>query len=53
MEGVARGEGQVFVRGELWQATAGDGASLAPGEHVRVEEIEGLRLRVERVGSST
>ena len=48
-EGVARHDGLVFVRGELWQATAGDGGSLAPGERVRVDEVNGLRLKVHRV----
>jgi membrane-bound serine protease (ClpP class) len=52
-EGVVRQNGLVAVRGELWQATAGDGSVLAPGDHVRVEGVEGLRLRVERVGSAT
>lgn len=49
--GVARSrmapEGQVFVHGELWQARCEEGAE--PGEAVRVTNIEGLRLTVEKV----
>ena len=43
-EGVARSDGLVFVRGELWQAATDDGAPLNPGTHVLVDDIEGLRL---------
>jgi membrane-bound serine protease (ClpP class) len=49
-EGVARNDGLVFVRGELWQATTANGDSLEPGARVRVEEVHGLRLKVHRVG---
>jgi len=38
--GQVRGEGLVFVDGELWRARTSDGASLRPGEQVRVESIE-------------
>jgi len=38
--------GQVRVRGELWQARCDEGAE--PGEHVRIERIEGLTLIVTR-----
>jgi membrane-bound serine protease (ClpP class) len=48
-EGVVRGGGMVFVRGELWQAQTDDGAPLEPGSHVRVEDVDGLRLKVHRV----
>jgi membrane-bound serine protease (ClpP class) len=48
-EGVVRGNGLVFVRGELWQAQTDDGEPLEPGAHVRVDDVEGLRLRVHRV----
>ena len=48
-EGVVRRDGLVFVRGELWQVTSGEGAPLEPGERIRVDEVEGLRLRVHRV----
>ena len=48
-EGVARRNGLVFVRGELWQATTGDGGLLEPGERVQVDEVNGLRLTVHRV----
>ena len=47
-EGVARDDGLVFVRGELWQATS-DGGALEPGTRVRVDEVHGLRLKVHRV----
>jgi membrane-bound serine protease (ClpP class) len=48
-EGVARNDGLVFVRGELWQATTSDGHAVAPGARVRVDEVHGLRLKVHRV----
>jgi membrane-bound serine protease (ClpP class) len=44
--GEVRGDGLVFVNGELWQARTPDGESLRPGEHVRVESIDGLVLTV-------
>jgi membrane-bound serine protease (ClpP class) len=47
--GVARANGMVFVRGELWQARTEDGAPLEPGERVAVDDVQGLRLRVHRV----
>jgi membrane-bound serine protease (ClpP class) len=48
-EGIARGDGMVAVRGELWQAATGDGSPLEPGERVRVDDVQGLRLIVHRV----
>jgi membrane-bound serine protease (ClpP class) len=39
--------GNVFVEGELWQATSMDGP-INSGERVRVVEADGLRLRVKR-----
>jgi membrane-bound serine protease (ClpP class) len=48
-EGIARGDGLVFVRGELWQAATEDGAPLEPGAHVLVDAVQGLRLKVHRV----
>jgi membrane-bound serine protease (ClpP class) len=47
--GVARANGMVFVRGELWQANTEDGTPLEPGERVAVDDVQGLRLRVHRV----
>jgi membrane-bound serine protease (ClpP class) len=44
MEGVVREGGLVYVNGELWQTSSGD--ALRPGERVRVEGVDGLRLRV-------
>jgi membrane-bound serine protease (ClpP class) len=38
------GEGKVFVHGEYWAATATQ--PLPEGAKVRVEEVQGLRLRV-------
>jgi membrane-bound serine protease (ClpP class) len=48
LEGVVRPGGYVFVRGELWQAQAD--RPLEPGQHVLVEALDGLRLRVRAVG---
>src|SRR5262249_53274805 len=48
-EGIARRDGLVFVRGELWQATTADGDPLEPGARIRVDEVQGLRLKVRRV----
>ena len=47
MEGVVRGDGQVFVHGELWRARSDD--RLHPGEHVRVASLDGLTLDVHRI----
>jgi membrane-bound serine protease (ClpP class) len=47
--GVARGDRLVFVNGELWQAVAEDGRPLEPGEHVAVDDVQGLSLVVHRV----
>jgi membrane-bound serine protease (ClpP class) len=48
-EGDVRREGLVFVHGELWQAEAADGEPLRPGDRVRVEGLDGLRLIVRHV----
>jgi membrane-bound serine protease (ClpP class) len=45
-DAVVRTPGQVFVEGELWSARRSDGGDLVPGEHVRVEGVEGLELTV-------
>jgi membrane-bound serine protease (ClpP class) len=47
MDGVVRDDGQVFVRGELWRARSAD--PLRPGEHVRVDALDGLTLDVHRI----
>jgi membrane-bound serine protease (ClpP class) len=47
MEGVVRRGGLVFVHGELWQAESD--APLREGDHVLVEELDGLSLRVRPV----
>jgi membrane-bound serine protease (ClpP class) len=47
-EAVVRAPGQVFVDGELWRARPANGGELVPGEHVRVEGVEGLELTVSR-----
>jgi membrane-bound serine protease (ClpP class) len=46
-DAVVRSPRQVFVEGELWRARSADGRDLVPGEHVRVEAVEGLELTVE------
>lgn len=47
MEGVARGDGQVFVRGELWRARSNE--FLRPGDRVRVAGLDGLTLDVHKI----
>jgi membrane-bound serine protease (ClpP class) len=47
MEGIVRAGGLVFVRGELWRAHSTE--PLVPGERVRVDRLDGLRLDVHRV----
>jgi membrane-bound serine protease (ClpP class) len=51
--GVARGalspEGQVLVQGELWRAVA-RGAPVEEGARVRVVDVNGLTLTVEKAG---
>jgi membrane-bound serine protease (ClpP class) len=49
MEGVARSDGQVFVRGELWRARSSE--SLRSGDRVRVAGLDGLTLDVHRIDS--
>jgi membrane-bound serine protease (ClpP class) len=49
LEGVVRGEGQVFVRGELWRARSDE--PLRPGERVRVDARDGLTLSVHRIAT--
>jgi membrane-bound serine protease (ClpP class) len=44
MEGIVRNGGLVFVRGELWRAQSEQ--PLAPGQHVRVDGVDGLTLSV-------
>ena len=39
--------GKVFVRGEYWNAEAGE--EIAAGESVSIEAVEGLMLRVRRI----
>jgi len=46
--GEFRGDGQVFVRGELWRAKAPEGQLLRRGQKVRIDGVEpGLVLDVE------
>jgi membrane-bound serine protease (ClpP class) len=45
-------EGQVLVNGELWTAVS-EGPGIPAGERVRVVEVEGLKLRVERASGQT
>ena len=44
----ATGSGTVSINGELWSARSVDGA-IAPGETVKIDSVEGLKLRVRRV----
>jgi membrane-bound serine protease (ClpP class) len=48
-EGVVRGSGQVFVRGELWRARAEE--PLEVGDRVAVDALDGLTLEVHRIGT--
>jgi membrane-bound serine protease (ClpP class) len=49
LEGVVRGDGQVFVHGELWRARSEE--PLRPGDRVTVDRLDGLTLQVHRIGS--
>jgi membrane-bound serine protease (ClpP class) len=49
--GEVRGNGLVYVNGELWQARTSDGEVLKPGERVRVESLDGLVLTVRPLGA--
>jgi membrane-bound serine protease (ClpP class) len=51
-EGRVRGDGLVFVDGELWRARSVDGDPLVPGERVRVHAVDEESLRLV-VGSPT
>ena len=46
LDGIVHDDGLVSVRGELWQAHRTDGRDLVPGEHVKVESVDGLELTV-------
>jgi membrane-bound serine protease (ClpP class) len=52
--GEVRRDGLVFVNGELWQARTVGGEQLRPGDHVRVESLDGLVLTVkpEHIGDA-
>jgi len=43
-------EGTVRVHGELWKAVSGDGSVIRSGERVRIREVRGLTLVVEKAG---
>jgi membrane-bound serine protease (ClpP class) len=45
-------EGTVFVKGELWRATALDGP-IAPSEQVEIVSADGFHLEVKRAGPPT
>jgi membrane-bound serine protease (ClpP class) len=49
MQGVVRGEGQVFVRGELWRARSNE--PLRAGDRVAVDRLDGLTLEVHRIAT--
>ena len=41
-------DGKIFVRGEIWNASAEE--DLAVGESVEVVSVQGLKVRVRRTG---
>ncbi len=41
-----RGDGFVFVDGELWRARTTDGSPLRPGERVRIESVQQEELQL-------
>jgi membrane-bound serine protease (ClpP class) len=49
--GEVRGNGLVFVNGELWKARTPSGEQLRPGQQVRVESLDGLVLTVRPDGT--
>ena len=49
--GEVRGDGLVYVNGELWQARTPDGQELHRGERVRVESLDVLVLTVRPEGT--
>jgi len=49
--GEVRGNGLVFVNGELWEARTPSGEQLRPGDRVRVESLDGLVLTVRPEGT--
>jgi membrane-bound serine protease (ClpP class) len=50
--GEVRRDGLVYVDGELWQARTESGELLRPGQHVRVESLDGLVLTVKPESSA-
>ena len=50
--GEVRGDGLVFVNGELWQARTSDGEELGPASACVVESLDGLVLTVRPEGSA-
>jgi membrane-bound ClpP family serine protease len=50
--GEVRRGGLVYVDGELWQARTESGELLRPGQHVRVESLDGLVLTVKPESSA-
>jgi len=50
--GEVRRDGLVYVDGELWQARTESGELLQPGQHVRVESLDGLVLTVKPESSA-
>jgi membrane-bound serine protease (ClpP class) len=51
VEAIAAGSGRVRVHGELWAARAD--AEIAPGDRIRIAEVDGLTLVVEPVSQGT
>ena len=42
-------EGIVFIHGEIWHAESINGEKIKKGEKVKVEEIEGLKIKVKKI----
>jgi membrane-bound serine protease (ClpP class) len=40
-------DGLIFIRGEIWNATCGEG--VEPGEQVQVTSVAGLKLKVKKL----
>jgi len=42
-------DGQIFIHGEIWQATVFDGSHIKKGEKIAIVSLEGLRLIVKKI----
>jgi membrane protein implicated in regulation of membrane protease activity len=48
--GVVRGDGMIFVAGELWRASCS--SPLESGDQVRVLAVDNMRVIVEKIGGT-